>query len=210
MIRVLIADDHEVVRRGLVNILEDEHGMSVVAEACDATEALEKARATDVDVVLLDISMPGMSGLDALKELRSERPLVPVLILSIHPEEQYAVRVMRAGAAGYLTKDTAPEELVRAIRSVIGGHKYISQSLAERLARELTDGMEKAPHERLSDREYQMMLLIARGKTASEIATGLSLSVKTVSTYRSRVLKKMNLRNNAEIMRYAMERHLVD
>lgn len=209
MIHVLIADDHEVVRRGLKDILESERGMRVVAEAASGTEAIALASKTRLDAIVLDISMPGMSGLDALKELKVTCPNVPVLILSIYPEEQYAVRVLKAGAAGYLTKDTAPEELVAAVRKVISGRKYVSPTLAERLARELEEGIDKQPHERLSDREFQLLLMIARGRTVSEIALELSLSVKTVSTYRSRVLEKMGMRNNAEIMRYVMDRNLL-
>ncbi len=209
MIHVLIADDHEVVRRGLKDILESERGMRVVAEAASGTDAVALARKTRLDAIVLDISMPGMSGLDALKELKAICPDVPVLILSIYPEEQYAVRVLKAGAAGYLTKDTAPEELVVAVRRVISGRKYVSPSLAERLACELEEGIDKLPHERLSDREFQLLLMIARGRTVGEIALELSLSVKTVSTYRSRVLEKMGMRNNAEIMRYVMDRNLL-
>ena len=210
MIHVLIADDHEVVRRGLKDILESERGMRVVAEAASGTEAITLARKTRLDAIVLDISMPGMSGLDVLKELKTICPDVPVLILSIYPEEQYAIRVLKAGAAGYLTKDAAPEELVAAVRRVISGRKYVSPTLAERLARELEEGTDKQPHERLSDREFQLLLMIARGRTVGEIAIELSLSVKTVSTYRSRVLEKTGMRNNAEIMRYVMERNLLD
>lgn len=210
MIKILVGDDHEVVRRGLIGILEEEYDMSVVSEAANAPEVIENADSKELDIVVLDISMPGGGGLEALKELKLRHPGLPVLILSVHPEEQYAVRVMKAGAAGYLTKDTAPSELVTAIRRVVSGRKYVSATLAEKLVEALEGGDSGSPHEKLSDREYQLMVHIARGKTVSEIAEELSLSVKTVSTYRARLLQKMNLRNNAEVMRYALERHLVD
>ncbi len=210
MIRVIIADDHAVVREGLRQILLGTSDMVVAGEAANGQELLTKIRGKGIDVVVLDISLPGRSGLEILKDLKRERPKLPVLILSMHSEEQFAVRALKAGASGYLTKESAPEELVKAIRKVVAGGKYISQQLAERLAFDLEKGFEKAPHETLSDREYEVMLMIARGKTVSEIADELSLSVKTVSTYRERILEKMKMKTNAELIRYAIQNRLVD
>ena len=202
MIKILIASEHTVVREGLKQIVAGSGDMVVAGEASSGQEVLDKVLKNYYDVVLLDISPPDRSALDALKELKSQRPNLPVLILSMHPEEQYAVRAFRAGASGYLTIGCAPDELITALRKVLRGGKYISSSLAERLAFNLERGLEKLPHELLSDREYQVMCLIASGKTVSEIADELWLSVKTISTYRSRILEKMNLRNNAELVRY--------
>ncbi|MCK4262659.1 MAG: response regulator transcription factor [Dehalococcoidia bacterium] len=210
MIRVLIADDHAVVREGLKQILAGTPDMVVADEARSGQEVLEKVRKSGFDVVVLDISMPGGSGLDVLKGLRGAKPGLSVLVLSVHPEEQYAVRVMRAGASGYVTKDSAPDELIAAIRKVSQGRKYVSPSLAERLASDLAVDAEKPPHERLSDREYEVMCLIASGKSVTEIARQLTLSVKTISTYRSRVLKKTNMRSSAELTHYAIKQGLVD
>ncbi|MCK4581146.1 MAG: response regulator transcription factor [Dehalococcoidia bacterium] len=210
MIRVLIADDHAVVREGLKQILAGTPDMVVADEARSGQEVLEKVRKSGFDVVVLDISMPGRSGLDILKELRGVKPELPVLVLSVYPEEQYAVRVMRAGASGYLTKESAPDELVAAIRKVSRNRKYVSASLAERLASELAIDVEKPRHERLSDREYEVMCLIASGKAVTEIAEGLKLSVKTISSYRSRILEKMGMKSSAELTHYAIKRGLVD
>lgn len=209
MIRILIADDHEVVRRGLKQILAETSDMAVTDEASNGEEVLDKVNSKAFDVVLLDISMPGKSGLDVLKQLRSIRPQLPVLVLSIYPEEQYAVRVLKAGASGYLTKESAPEELISAIRKVSSGRKYITPSLAEKLAHQLDFTSERPLHEILSDREYQVMVMIASGKALKEIAESLSLSVKTVSTYRSRILEKMGMKNNAELVRYAIQNNLL-
>jgi DNA-binding NarL/FixJ family response regulator len=209
MIRLLIADDHAVVRRGLKEILTAESDMVLVGEARSGPELLALARKERVDVVVLDITMPGRSGLEVLKELRQELPRVRILVLSMHPEDQYAVRALRAGAAGYLTKESAPDELVKAIRRIVAGGRYVSASLAEHLALGLSDEAERSPHERLSDREYQVLCLLASGKSVSDVAEELALSVKTVSTYRARILEKMNLKNNAELTRYAIENHLV-
>jgi DNA-binding NarL/FixJ family response regulator len=209
MIRLLIADDHAVVRRGLKEILTAESDMVLVGEARSGPELLALARKERVDVVVLDITMPGRSGLEVLKELRQELPRVRILVLSMHPEDQYAVRALRAGAAGYLTKESAPDELVKAIRRIVAGGRYVSASLAEHLALGLSDDAERSPHERLSDREYQVLCLLASGKSVSDVAEDLALSVKTVSTYRARILEKMNLKNNAELTRYAIENHLV-
>jgi two-component system invasion response regulator UvrY len=210
MIKILIADDHPVVRKGLREIIEETSDMEVADEASNGQEVLAKVFRKDFDVVLLDISMPGRSGLDILKELKSQLPKLAVLVLSIHPEEQYAVQVLKAGASGYLTKKSAPEELVTALRKVSAGGKYISPSLAEKLASALETGIEKPPHETLSAREYEVMRKIALGKTATEIARELFLSPKTISTYRSRILEKMGIKNNAELIRYAIKNRLVD
>jgi two-component system invasion response regulator UvrY len=210
MIKVLVADDHPVVREGLKQILAEAQDIDVAAEAEDGHELLEKVRKQAFDVVVLDLTMPGLMGLDALKQLKSEHPNLPILILSIHPEEQYALRVLRAGASGYLTKASAPDRLIGAIRKVHRGGNYVSSSLAERLADELRGDITKLPHEFLSDREYQVMCLIASGKTVTEIGDQLALSVKTVSTYRSRILEKMRMKTNAELTHYAIENKLVD
>lgn len=209
MIRILIADDHEVVRRGLRQILSETSDMAVTDEASSGEEVLDKVSSKDFDVVLLDISMPGKSGLDVMKQLRNSRPHLPVLILSIYPEEQYAVRVLKAGASGYLTKESAPEELISAIRKVSSGRKYITPSLAEKLACQLDLTSERPLHETLSDREYQIMVMIASGKAVKNMAESLSLSVKTVSTYRSRILEKMGMKSNAELIRYAIQNNLL-
>jgi len=211
MIRVLIADDHAIVREGLKQILAETPDLVVAGEARDGAEALKRVREHRYEVIVLDITMPGRSGLDLLKDLKVEKPEVPVIVLSVHPEEQYAVRVLRAGAAGYLTKLRAPEELVAAIRQVAGGRKYITTSVGEKLARELEeDAGEGPPHERLSDREFQVMLMTASGKAVKEIARELLLSPKTVSTYHSRVLEKLRLCSNAELTRYVIEHQLLD
>ncbi len=209
MLKILIADDHAIVRQGLKQIVTETPDMVVAGEASNGQELLNKINENDYDVVVLDITMPGRDGMDVLKQLRSERPELPILMLSIHPEEQYALRALRAGASGYLTKESAPDELVVAIRKVSRGGKYISSSLAEKLAFELEAGHEQAPHEALSDREYHVMCLIASGKTVMEIAQELSLSEKTISTYRSRILEKMNMKNNAELTYYAIKNQLV-
>ncbi len=210
MIKILIADDHAIVRRGLKQILTETPDMIVAGEAYNGQDLLEKVRSDQWDVVVLDISMPGRGGLDVLKQLKSEQPKLPVLMLTIHPEDQYAVRVLRAGASGYLTKESAPDHLVEAIRKVARGGKYISPHLAERLAFNLESISEKPLHEALSDREFQVLRFIASGKTVKEIGEELSLSVKTISTYRTRILEKMKMRNNAELTHYAIQQKLVD
>lgn len=210
MIRILVADDHAIVREGLKQILADVSDMTVCDEAASGAETLEKIRKGEYDVVLLDISMPGRSGLEVLKDIKAEHPKQPVLILSMHAEEQYAVRALRAGASGYLTKASAPDELIGAIRKVSYGRKYVSASLAEKLAFALDIDTKKPPHETLSDREYQVMLMIASGKSVKEIAAELCLSVKTISTYRARVMEKMKLKKNAELTLYAVRNRLMD
>ena len=210
MIRILVADDHAVVRRGVLQILEEAYDMVVTGEASTGREVLQLVQENDYDVILLDIAMPESSGLETLKQLRTFKPELQVLILSMYPEKQYAVRALKAGATGYLTKESAPDELIAAIRKVSLGEKYISLSMAEELATQLGDRTEKAPHEALSDREYQVMRLLAIGKTVTEVAAELSLSVKTVSTYRIRVLEKLGLENTAGIIRYALQRGVVE
>ncbi|UCG11192.1 MAG: response regulator transcription factor [Deltaproteobacteria bacterium] len=210
MINILIADDHPIVREGLKQIIAEAPDIVVAAEASNGYELLDKVRNIDFSVVVLDITMPGITGLDVLKQLKSEKPGLPILILSMHSEEQYAVRVLRAGASGYLTKASAPDQLIGAIRKVFRGGKYVSPSVAEKLAYELDSESEKQPHEYLSDREYQVLCLIASGKTVKVVAEELSLSVKTVSTYRSRILDKMRMNSNAEITHYAIKHRLVD
>ena len=208
MIRVLVADDHAVVRRGVVQILAESPHIVVAGEAATGGQVLQAVRENDYDIILLDIAMPGGSGLEVLKQLRSLDPNVRVLILSMYPEKQYAVRALKAGAAGYLTKDSAPDELIEAIDRISQGGKYITRSLAQELAGELGGKAGQDPHEALSDREYQVMRLLAAGKNVTEISAQLSLSVKTVSTYRARILEKLDLKTTAEIMRYALERGL--
>jgi two-component system, NarL family, invasion response regulator UvrY len=210
MIKVLIADDHNLVRQGLKRILLDTEWISSVDEAKDSQEAVSKASRLDYDVVLLDISFPGRSGIDTLKQLKCLKPKLPVLILSMHPEEQYAVRSIRAGASGYLTKESAPEQLIEAVRKVASGRKYITASLAERLASGIEEHSGEPLHKSLSDREYQVMCMIASGKTVKEVGETLDLSVKTISTHRTRILRKMNLKNNAQLTHYAIKRGLVD
>ena len=209
MIKVLIADDHAVVRQGLKQILSEVSDMTVVGEAANGDEALARAREEEWDVLVLDISMPGHSAFDILKAMRLERPQRAVLVLSMHAEEQFAMRLLKAGASGYLNKESAPEELVKAVRKVVGGGKYVSPALAEQLAFEADVNANKLPHETLSDREFQVMRMIAAGKMVKEIAEALSLSVKTVSTYRARILEKMNLKTNAELIHYAIQNQLI-
>lgn len=210
MIKVLIADDHPIVRQGLRQILAGTPDMEVAGEAVNGQEALDQVRAGGWDVLVLDMTMPGRSGFDILKELKHEQTHPPILVLSMHAEEQFAVRVLKAGASGYLTKENAPEELVKAIRKVVSGGKYISPDLAESLAFGLDAGSDHLRHEMLSDREFQVMRLTASGKTLAEIAETLSLSAKTVSTYRARLLEKLNLKTNAELVRYALENGLIE
>ena len=208
MIRVLIVDDHSIVRQGLRRILDEARGIEVGGEAVNGVEALKKLRKEKVDVVLLDISMPEKNGFDTLKQITDGISGTKVLILSMYQEDQYAVRLMKGGAAGYLTKDAAPEQLVEAIRKVVAGQKYISPALAELLLQECGADSGKLSHELLSDREYQVMRLLGSGKKVSEVADVLSISVKTISTYRAHILQKMKLKNNAELTFYVMENGL--
>ena len=210
MIKILIADDHRMFREGLKHILAEYPDLVVADEANNGQEVLDKIWKNNYDMVLLDITMPGMTGLEALKQLKNDKPKLPVLILSMHPEEQYAIRVLRAGASGYLTKESAPDELITAIRKISQGRKYITPSLAERLASEFEDDSEKPLHDILSDREYQVLRMIAEGKTGKHIAKELSLSIKTVSTYRTRIMEKMKMKTNAEVMHYVIKHQLLD
>ena len=209
MMRVLIVDDHAIVRRGLRALLSDEFHGAAFGEASDASQALEQLRKKAWDVALLDMTLSGKSGLDLLKELKAEWPRLPVLVLSAHPEDQFAVRVLKAGAGGYMTKESAPEELAKAIRKILAGGRYVSPELAEKLALRVKKDSTSAPHETLSDREYEVMSRIAAGKTVTEIAEELSLSAKTISTYRARILEKLGVKNSAEIVQYAIRNGLV-
>ena len=209
-LRILIVDDHPIVRQGVRQTLADAAQVGEIVEAATPQEALDLVRQREWDAVILDIGLPGRGGLDVLKDIKREVPRLPVLILSMHSEDQYAVRALRAGAAGYLTKDAAPKNLVDAIRRVAAGGRYISPELAERLATELTVDAARPLHASLSDREFDVLRAIASGQTVGEIADRLSLSVKTVSTYRARILEKMRLKNNAEMMHYVHTNHLLD
>jgi DNA-binding NarL/FixJ family response regulator len=209
MIQVLIADDHAVVRRGIKQILAETEDIVVAGEATNGREVLEKINEKNWDVLVLDITMPGRSGLDILKDVREMNPRLPVLVLSMHSEEQFATRMLRSGAAGYVNKESAAEDLVKAVRKVQTGGKYISPAQAERMVTELTTDLNKPAHELLSDREYEIMCHIASGKTPTQIARELSLSVKTISTYRSRLLDKLHMNTSAEITHYAIKNGLV-
>jgi two-component system invasion response regulator UvrY len=208
MIKVIVVDDHPVVRRGLKQIIEDEPDMKVAGEAKNAGECFSLVQKTDCTLVVLDITLPDRNGFDVLKQLKYEHPNLPILILSVHSEEQYGLRFIKAGASGYLMKEGAPEELVKAIRKVTAGGKYISASLAEKLVSHL-DASDKPPHENLSDREFQILCMIAQGKSLKSIAGELCVGEKTVSTYRSRIMEKMKIGTNSGLTRYALENHLV-
>ena len=210
MKRVLLVDDHAVVRKGLKQILEEAVVDLHIAEAADGSEAIMIVKQSSWDALILDISLPGLSGLDVLKRIRAERKKLPILVLSMYPEEQYGIRVLKAGASGYLTKSCAPEKLVEALEHILEGGRYVSPALAEKLALELDDRVEDEPHQVLTDREYQVMRMIASGKTVSAIAGELSLSAKTISTHRSRILAKMHMKNSAELTHYAVTKGLVD
>jgi two-component system invasion response regulator UvrY len=210
MTSVLIADDHVVVRKGFSEIISETIDMEVTAEAESGGEVLRLARESEFDVVVLDLNMPGKSGFEVLKQLESQHPDLPVLVLSIHDEDQYAIRVLQAGASGYLTKESAADDLMEAVRRVAEGGKYMSPAVAEDLLDRMNSDVEGAPHELLSDREFQVMRLLASGERVSDIADRLSLSVKTVSTYRSRLLDKMDMDSNADLTRYAIEHDLIN
>jgi two-component system, NarL family, invasion response regulator UvrY len=210
MIKIFIADDHAIVRKGLKQIISETPDMIVSEEADNGLEALDKISENNYDVILLDISMPGKNGLEILRLVRRKKPKLPVLMLSVHPEAQYAVRSLRAGASGYLTKESAPDELIAAIRTISKGGKFVNASLAEKLISELEIYVERPSHETLSDREYQVMCMSAMGNTLKEIAQELSLSIQTVSTYRTRILEKMNMNSIAEVIRYAVKHGLVE
>ena len=210
MIRVLVADDHAVVRRGLRQILSETSDIHVQAEASTAAEVLELVRTQRFDVVVLDVNLRAGNGIELIGDVRKERPNLPVLILTVYPEEQYAVRAIKAGAAGFLTKESAPEKLIEAVRKVSAGGRWVSAELAETLASMLAGERSGPPHELLSDREFEVFRMLASGKTVSQLAQELSLSVKTVSTHRTRILRKMNMKTNAELTHYAMKNRLVD
>lgn len=210
MLKILIVDDHAVVRDGIKRIFEEPGGQVAFGEAGCAAEGLALARRKDWDVVVLDLSLGGRNGIELLKEMRRARPRLPVIILSMYSEEQYARRAFKAGAAGYVTKDSPSDELVKAVRSVAGGGRYVSPALAEKLVIDFTSASDRPPHETLSDREFEVMLLIASGRMVGEIAGLLSLSAKTVSTYRARVLQKMGMKTNADLTRYAIHNNLVN
>jgi DNA-binding NarL/FixJ family response regulator len=210
MIRILIADDHAVVREGVKRILAETNDLVVAGEASHGQEVLAKVSAESWDMVLLDISMPGRNGLEVLRQLKTTYPSLPVLVFSMHPENQYAVRAFKAGAAGYLTKDSIPEELVTAIRKVVQGRRYVSPALAEYLVIELGENLDSPLHARLSDREHQVLCMLASGKTVTAVAADLALSVKTISTHRSRILGKLHLRTTAELIHYAVRHRLVE
>ncbi|HJZ12040.1 MAG TPA: response regulator transcription factor [Acidobacteriota bacterium] len=210
MIKILIGDDHILIREGLKKILKAAADINVVAEASDARGVLEGLKKEDVDVVVLDISLPGKNGIELLKDLKLQNAKLPVLMLSMHPEDRFAVRALKAGASGYITKESAAEELIKAIRKVVQGRKYVSPTLAEKLAFNLDIDTDKPPHESLSDREYEVLCLIATGKSVREIAEQLHLSMSTVNTYRARILDKMKMRTDAELIRYAVQNQLID
>lgn len=209
-LRILIADDHAIIREGLKQILREDGGLCVVGEASSADEVLEKVRGVDCDVLLLDIKMPGGNVVDTLRRIKRERPGLAVLILSVYPEEQYAVSLLRAGASGYMTKETAPGQLLAAVRRVALGRKYVSDTLAEMWAAELQGDADRLPHQRLSEREFQVFCRLAEGVSVTAIADELALSVKTVSTHRTRLLQKMGMTNNAELTAYAIRNQLID
>ena len=209
-IKILIADDHAIFRLGLKEIFANHFPGVTIGEAGTGQDAIEQARKAAWNIVVLDVTMPGRNGVDVLREIRQIRPALPVLMLSMHPEEQYAVRVLKEGAAGYITKIKAPLEIVEAVKIVLAGNKYISPALSKRLMEQLKPGAKKPPHDRLSNREYQVMRLTCSGKSLKEIAGELSISIQTVSTHRARILKKMRLHTSAELIRYALENKLVD
>jgi two-component system invasion response regulator UvrY len=210
MINILIADDHALMRAGLKRILKDEPDIKVIGEASNGFEVLELARKEKIDFIVLDLTMPGKNGLEIIKELKQINKNLFILILSMHPEDRFAVRALKSGASGYMTKESAPDELVNAIRKIIAGRKYISSALAEKLASEFGEDTGKLPHESLSDREYEVFIMIASGKKITEIATELTLSVPTINTYRSRIFDKMRLKSNVDLTHYAMINKLID
>jgi len=210
MLKVLIADDHAMIREGLKQVLRKAFSDAVIGEVQNAEEALELIRKKEWDLAVLDITMPGRSGLDILQDIKLARPKLPVLIMSMHGEDQFALRVLKAGAAGFISKHSAPEELVKAIRKILSGGRYVSASVAEKMVSDLGRETQNLPHESLSDRELQVMCMFAMGKTNKQLAQELSLSVKTISTYRARILEKMNMKSNAELTRYAIKGGLVE
>lgn len=210
IVRIVIADDHAFLREGIKKTIQDEIDMKIVGEASNANDALDIIRELNPDVVIMDISMPGKSGLDVLKDLKTLKKKSRILILSMHPEDRFAIRALKAGASGYLTKESAPDELVKAIRTVLTGRKYVSKALAEKLVDILSEDSDKMPHEQLSDREYEVFIKISSGKKAVEIAAQLSISIHTVNTYRARILEKLSMNSNVELTQYAMHNNLID
>ena len=210
MTRILLVDDHPIVRQGIKQVLAGAFEPALVGEAANAEEGLNEVRSTEWDVMVLDLTLPGLSGLDLLKDLRRERPALPVLVLSMHPADQFARRALNAGASGYLTKDSAPTELVKAVSELMAGRRYMNAAVVEELVTRQQPEHAARPHEVLSDREYQVLRMIASGLTVSQVAARLSLSVKTISTYRARVLDKMNMKTTAELMHYGIQHGLVD
>ncbi len=209
MIRILIADDHAIVRKGLTQLIKDEFPSANIAGVGDSESLMSKITEEDWDIILCDLSMPGRSGLDALRQIKQAYPSLPVLIMSMHAEDQYALRVLKAGASGYLGKDNIHEDIIKAIRTVLLGKKFITPSVAEKLAQAFESDDKQSPHEKLSDREFDVFKLLAAGKAVSDIADQLSLSVTTVSTYRARILEKMTLKSNADLTRYALNNNLI-
>lgn len=210
IIRIVIADDHSFLREGIKKTIQDEMDMKIVGEASNAFEALVMIKELEPDIAIVDISMPGKSGLDVLKDLKAMKKKFRILILSMHPEDRFAIRALKAGASGYLTKESAPDELVKAIRTLLTGRKYVSKALADKLVDILSDTSDKLPYEQLSDREYEVFIKIASGMKAVDIAAELSISVHTVNTYRARILEKMNMNSNVELSQYAMHNNLID
>jgi DNA-binding NarL/FixJ family response regulator len=210
MVNIFIADDHPLIRKGIKDILQEEMDFNVVGEAAYPHEILKGIEEHNPHILITDLSMPGRGGLDLIRDLRQLFPKLPILVLTMHPEERFAVRALKAGVAGYLTKDTKPEEIIKAVRKIISGRKFITPSIAEKLATELDRDQDKLPHELLSDREFQVMCMIASGKKVRDIAQKLSLSIRTVNTYRTRILEKMNMKNDTELTIYTIEHHLID
>lgn len=209
MIKIFILDDHSVVREGLKRIVEESADMKVVMEAQDGFDALKKLKNTDVDLLITDLSVPGVSGVELISRIKSLKQNLPILVLTIHPEDQFGLRILRAGASGYLTKESAPRMLLHAIRKVLAGGRYISENLAEQLAFQQLDHPAKNLHEKLSNREFSILCMLGMGKGVSEIASELGLSVKTISTYKARIMQKMHIKNTAQLIRYAIMHHLV-
>ena len=209
-IKILIADDHAFLREGIKKTIGDETDMKIIAEASNAADAFKLIQESEIDVAIMDISMPGKSGLDLLKDLKTVKKKFKILILSMHPEDRFAIRALKAGASGYLTKESAPDELVKAIRTVLNGRKYVSSSLAEKLIDVINDDSDKMPHENLSDREFEVFIKIASGEKTTEIAAELSISIHTVNTYRSRILEKLGVSSNVELTQYAIHNNLID
>lgn len=210
MIKIVIADDHDIVRAGLKQIIADEEDMEVAGEANSGEKLIELIKKNDYDIVLLDLKMSGMNGIEVMKHIKAIKPAIPVIVLSMHAEDQYAVRTIKAGASGYITKETAGDNLISAVKRVVSGGKYISPTLAETLADSVAGGGSELPHENLTDREFQVLCMIASGKTVSEIGAELFLSVKTISTYRQRILEKMNMKNNSELTHYVIKNNILD